>query len=172
MTTGFTDPTHAGAKTAKRHLKLAVLTIAILAIVSSGIHAGWAVAFDGRIYPGVHLDRTHLGGLTREEAVGALQERFTNLVSKGVTFSVNGASARMDLYSIAESDPDLSRGIIDADIEAAVAEAYAFGRSSNVFINLFLVFLPTLERPNLTVPLTMDRDDLSRRILSAFPTYD
>ncbi len=172
MTTGFTDPIHAGVKTIKRRPKLIVLTIAILAIVSSGIHAGWAVAFDGRIYPGVHLDRMDLGGLTREEAIRTLQERFTNLVSKGITLSVDGADVRMDLYSIAENDPDLSRGVIDADIEAAVAEAYAFGRSSHVLINLFLAFLPALERPNLTVPLTMDREDLSRRILSAFPVYD
>lgn len=173
MTFVSEDPKHKDPKPFTRRSKtMVVIAVLSLLIISTGLHAGWALAFENKIYPGVRVGDMALGGLTREEAARILQTRFAELISQGATLSVDDRSIHIDLDVIAESDPDLSRPLLDADIATAIEDAYAKGRSRNAVLNLFLGLLPVFERPHIAVPMTMDRTGISDRILSAFPEYD
>lgn len=147
-------------------------TIFLVTFVAVGVHAGFAFAYNGKIYPGVHINKLRLGGMTRDEAIRAVNNKLAGQIENGLTFSVNGQTTDIDLDVISSEDPDLTRQIINSDAETMVDFAYSQGRTKNVFINILLPLVPMIERPDLAVPITIETGDLSARILSAFPEYD
>lgn len=149
-----------------------VTGVVSLILIAGGIQAGWALAFSDRIYPGVRINGLDLSGMTQEEAIRTLQDTFAKQISEGLTLQVGDETTHISLDIIAEEDPDLSRSLIDADIESAVTDAYQKGRSPHLILNLLSAFLPVIERPNISIPLVIATDDIQTRILEAFPAYN
>ena len=149
-----------------------IAAVCLIIFVTVGAQAGLAFAYQGHIYPGVHVNGLRLGGMTQEEAVRAIQERVVNQIEHGLDISVNGEIAHIDLDVISENDPDLTRPIVDSGVDMAATHAYNQGRSESVILTMLMPLLPIIDRPNIKIPTTIETGDLSNRILEAFPEYN
>ncbi len=115
----------------KRIALLAVSACVCLAIIAC-IVAGLVLLFqqpedDGRILPNVVVGGVNIGGMTQEEATSALRVSVYDRISKqSLSVELPGAT-----LTIAPADAK-----IDLDLEALVADAYAYGRSGSQLDNM------------------------------------
>lgn len=155
----------------RRRFVPAIVGISAVVLVFGG-NLLYTQLYTNRIYAGVSVFNTPLHGLTREEARTHLEQTFATLLEQGLTVTVGERALDLDLDVVASGDPDLSRPLVQADIEQVVEMAFQQGRSSNPVLRFLEPPLLLLERPSLLVPTTMDSAEFRRRILETFPTYD
>ena len=102
-----------------------ILVVVIAAILAYTLVVNNSVkSYESKIYPGVSVYGIEIGGLTKEEAISALNEKLSiDIMDKSLTVTVG--EEKIDLkYS------DLSPGY---DIEAIVEEAIKYGKDDTTF---------------------------------------
>ncbi|MDA1038236.1 MAG: VanW family protein [bacterium] len=152
----------------------AIKTIAasvVIVVVAAGAQAAYISRYMNQVYPGVSINGFSLSGLSRDEVIDLLQNKINEHVSKGITVQVDSLSKPLYLDIIATDDPDLSRSLVDADIEITADMAISQGRSNNMFLNLFMPLIPFIEKPSLSIPILISDDELHARILELYPDY-
>jgi len=92
--------------------------------------------YKNKIYPGVYIGDTNLGGLSEELAINNINKAIDKINQDGISFNYHTDQAI--LYPlIASVDGDLAYKIIDFNAEQTAKDAISFGRSDS-FINNFL----------------------------------
>lgn len=105
-------------------LKAGILVLIILVFV--GTFAGYAKAYDGKIYPKVVVAGVKIGGMTLDEAKKAVQKTAQELNEKGPEITYNGNTLT----------PKLDEMGVSFNVDEAVNAAYQFGRGGNLFSKL------------------------------------
>lgn len=109
-----------------------ILTIALLGVIGVAALAGYSLSikgivkqWDNKIYPGVSVQGTDLGGMSKDEAKDKLTETFQNVIGdKKLPIKIEDKQFEL-IYS------DI---IPTYDIEGAVEKAYNFGKEHGDFI--------------------------------------
>jgi vancomycin resistance protein YoaR len=97
---------------------------AFVAVIAIVLVCGLLVfdrAYADRVYPGVHVLDLNLGGLTREQAEGALSDRLKTFSASPVTLTFQGRDWR----------PAAEQLGVQVDLKATVGEAMDVGRQGN-----------------------------------------
>lgn len=110
----------------KNILKWALATLVALVAVNVGLLAWYGLSHDGRVYNGVSVLGTSLGGLTREEAAAALTGASADYPAGTVT--VSGASQTWQF-----TPADLG---VALDVESTLDAAFSVGRSGQALDDL------------------------------------
>lgn len=92
-------------------------TGAAFALLASGV-AGFRAIYASKIYPNVRIGDVNVGGMSREEAIAAVQARVNQLNISSVSYS----------YQSHTWEPTLAEIGVSVDIPALVDEALALGR--------------------------------------------
>ncbi len=93
--------------------------------------------YEERIYPNVSINDIAVGGLTTVEAQELLQSRFDEMMDAGLSVTVEGETAVIDLRPTGSTDPDLISDLVYADLATATENAYKIGRTGNWYIDAF-----------------------------------
>lgn len=101
-----------------------VITVILLAVIGTSVHINKTVSeYDTLIMPGVVIEDIDMSGKTKEEAVGLLNERFSNTIGdRTVTITAGDKT-----YTINYSDLD-----VQFNIEEVVEKAFQFNRDLGV----------------------------------------
>lgn len=111
--------------------------------------------FSQKIFQGVLVGEIDVGGMTQEQALALLKQKEDELIRDGIHF----VSEKNDVLVSAEilaSDPDLFRRIIYVDIEKAVNDAYAFGRTGSWLDNNRVRLLLFFQPKSIVVPVSIN----------------
>ncbi|MBI2426700.1 MAG: VanW family protein [Candidatus Kerfeldbacteria bacterium] len=90
-------------------------------------------AYRGRIYPGVAIGNTEVGGKTPEAVLADLDERTSDVLKTGLVFQTPEATVTIPA---AIATQDFSYDILAFDHNASVNAAYAFGRQNDTWTNI------------------------------------
>ena len=107
-------------------LKLVLIGIAGLFAITVGLFAWYTLSHDGRVYKGVSVLGTSLGGLTRQEAQVALTQASAGYPTGSVAVSGVGKTWHF-------SPADLG---VALDVERTLDSAFSVGRSGNAMQDL------------------------------------
>lgn len=151
-----------------RHVLVLLLVAAMLG-VAVGVHA-YTKRYAGKIYPGVHVVGTNLGGKGAEEARRILQQKTDAYMRKGLVFHSGGKEIVINPTVIAPGDPDLYYELISFNLDKTIQAAMSVGRGRNPLVR-FRDLLLTLARGR-TVPLsyTLNNDALQKTLRENFET--
>src|SRR4051794_39151934 len=97
-----------------------VAIIALASVLGFGLYA---YGHQGRIYQGVSVGGVDLSGMTRTEAVAALQSGYTTYMNTPLTLSYKG-----EMYAISPNQLDLK-----LDAEQSVDAAMQYGRGGSIW---------------------------------------
>ncbi|HSX14770.1 MAG TPA: VanW family protein [Candidatus Saccharimonadales bacterium] len=125
------------------HWLIAVSVGGIIAIASL---VGFKVAYASKIYPGVSVNGTSVGGLTKAQAKTALDRASQTYQDEQVPISYGNTTLSVDISQIG----------ISYDSDAAVAEAYAHGREGSLGDHLRQVARAITDRPTKLVHYSYD----------------
>ncbi len=113
----------------------ALFVIGILMLVLTMPVVAYNAYHAQHIYPGVAIDGVQVGGKTTYEARALLQSYVQNLDQRGVPFRAGGMTVALTPTQSGINDPDLTYEIIGLYVDEMIADAYSFGRSSNIVVN-------------------------------------
>lgn len=119
-------------KNLKLPFKIAVITLGVLTLVIISFFS----FFNNRLYPGIFIANTHLGGLTRGQAIDRVENVLKRRSSLPLTFTYQNQSYSIDLADRYQPDT-----------KSAVDQAFDLGRRQ--------FFLPP-QHPNLDITLKPD----------------
>jgi len=131
-----------GPRLARRVALVSGLAALALALVLGVLRT----AYDGRVYPAVHVGGLDLGGLSREEARAALQGRADALEQGTVTFTHAGQSWAPSLRELGAR----------FEVGVSLERAYDLGRESSASDRLRT--MSSLARRDQGIPLAMTFD--------------
>ncbi|MDU4890268.1 MAG: VanW family protein [Clostridium sp.] len=101
-----------------------VITVILLAVIGISVHINKTVSvYDTLIMPGVIIEDIDMSGKTKEEAIGLLNERFSNTIGDRVVTITAGDKT----YTINYSDLD-----VQFNIEEVAEKAFKFNRELGV----------------------------------------
>lgn len=102
------------------------------------------------IYEGIYLDSIAVGGLTKEEAKARYEEHINDMNEISVQFHLEDENCTLDMSELS----------LKADVDAAVEEAYAYGRSGNILKRYKEISDISKDNKEISVELNLDEDYL------------
>ncbi len=111
---------------------IAIGFLAVVFLILFVIYNQFEGKYDQRIYPGVYIGNTKLGGKTADEARIMLNQRLDELNQDGVIFDY--ASNESIIYPVINKSPDgdIIDILVDFDIDKTIEKAMTVGRSDNL----------------------------------------
>ncbi|MDO8685620.1 MAG: VanW family protein [Clostridiales bacterium] len=135
---------------------VALFAVAVLTFV---VTAAWLIFKYDKIYQGISIEGVDVGGKTYDEVRGMLLQEYVT------------APSEMEIKIVS---PGLTRNItfkelnVKYDIDGAVNEAYKACRNGSIFNRIFDLYKLEQETLALTIPLSYDKDTLSKIIDSYY----
>ncbi len=117
-----------------KHFVRTLFVVFIFLIVPISIVSAYIIFNNGKIYPGVYLGNTNVGGKNLSEATNELNKTLLNQNSSKVKFvgySYNEGQQEKHEFSLAISEIQLNY-----EIQSNVLKAYSVGRSGNIINDL------------------------------------
>ena len=137
------------------------------ALLAVGIGAGalyaWGQQYDGRVLPGVRIGSTDLGGLTREQAAGAIANAYGWLGTGQIALTGPDDQTTTISYAGVGRGPDTT-ALLDA--------ALAAGRQGDLFANLIGAPRVAIDGMTLDAAVAYDRDRLAAAVADLAATLD
>lgn len=145
-----------GVVSQKKRLFVIGSVVGVLVFVVVGAGAGYAIAYQGKIAPGVFVGELSVGGLTEEEAAMELSDRYQDLLEQELSVMLMKSGNDIDSASIAlradgATDPDLVQDFIYVNPQELAADAYARGRVGS-FLNQAITRVEYLFSPSTVYP--------------------
>lgn len=132
--------------------------------------------YAGRIYPGVSLGKFQLGTLTRTEAKDLIEPFIADIEFNGIRFIASGENIKKEVrvkpVLIAVTDPDLSRRIINFDLEATLDQAMAVGRSGSILERLRQIIVSRRHDWPIEAAVQMDAEELKNNLRANFQSLE
>ena len=144
--------------------------VLVIALLSAGGGA-YAYAYQGDFFPGISVGEINVGGQTYDNGRGMVNERVDSLFSEGAEVSVNGTTKTIPLRAVAQSDPDLSRDLVILNTDAAIAEAFSFGRRGSFPQRVWEILHAGIARPVVDVTVETDKESIEGQLLEHFGAY-
>ena len=136
-------------------------------LLAVGIGAGalyaWGLQYDGRVLPGVRIGSTDLGGLTREQAAGAIANAYGWLGAGQIALTGPDGETTTIRYG------DVGRG---PDTAATARRRTAAGRQADPIANLVGSPRAAMDGVTLDPAVTYDRDKLAAAVEALATTID
>jgi vancomycin resistance protein YoaR len=146
-------------RTAFDLLALFALLLFLSAVIAA---AGWGFWHTGRVYTGVSVGGTPLGGLTRTEAVKRLHETLYQYPLPPVTLMYDQQQWPLETAQVRAS----------ADLTSAVNRAYLFGRSGALLDDVADQLRAALRQVEITPQVAVDLAALRAAVATIAATVD
>lgn len=143
----------------------------ILATLLIGAYIAYDFKYKNKIYPGIYVGNTHLGGYTTSEAVNILNKKINILNEKGIIF--NCEKKETVLYPvIASTDSDLAYQILIYDIEETVNNAYDITRNNGLYKNIMDRIQLLINPIKINALYTFNHEEVANFLSRQFPTLE
>lgn len=166
------DHVKATLKKRKRVIFISLGSTALVALIVVGGAALYLQLHDGRIYRNVLIGGVDVSGMTQAEASSTLQAKYNQLLNQPAAFSLNGNLAFIPLREESVGDPDLAVDLIDFDVDKAVQDAFAIGRSGNRMNDLQTISLAFFNPVQQTPHFTILEERLGSEIRKSFADFE
>lgn len=152
---------HASKVAHKKNHKFAVLTIIVIILLLAIATLSTIFAFinsnNNTILGGIYIGDVAVEGLTEEEAIKILNEKYQEQNKKEIALKINGEN-----FSITPEQIEVTY-----NIEKAVGEAYKVGRDGNIFENNFDIIQTMLGEQKIEIEFSYN-EELLRNVLKGF----
>ena len=149
------------AKTNKKNKTFYIITvILIIMIIIVGLLSTIFALINSNndtILSGISVNGTLIEGLTEEEAIEMLNEKFEKEKTREILLKING-----ETYYITPEQIE-----VEYNVQMAVEQAYKIGREGNIFQNNFAILKTMLEENNIDVEITYN-EELLENVLKGF----
>lgn len=151
---------------------LVLATIFLLVILALFASDGYFEAqYKNRIYPGVIVGNTQLGGMTQKEALDIMNAKRDLLLEGGIKF-FQGKNEFSLSTEILASDPDLAKNIISVEVEKSIRRAYAVGRKNPWKKNISEKIFSALYQTKLPLEYYIDDAEIKNILKSEFKNLE
>lgn len=133
--------------------------IVLLLIIGALLSTIFALlnASNNTVLSGIYVNNILIEGLTEQEAINLLNEKFESEKKKEIILVINGES-----FSLTPEQIE-----VKYNLEDAVKEAYSVGRNGNIFENNYEILFSMLEEKNIEVEITYN-EELLETVLEGF----
>lgn len=121
----------------KKALKWLLYSVAIFFIIAGLISAGllyWEHKYENKIYPGVDIARSDVGGMNKEAARKIIMGKVDKMSQQGIDFKIKDTHITLT-PTISSFNPDAAYSIYSFDIGKTINKAYQVGRSGSAWQN-------------------------------------
>lgn len=143
------------------------VVIAILVVVCIFFQLSYKYSF----YPGTHLGAVNLQGMTREQALDAVEKVTDKIEKDGMKVIYKGdGGINLDLTGAvsAEANPDLTRNILTFDNYKTINDIFLIGHSNNFWQNLKDQWQILVQSKKLQASYFLDEAGLRQMLLDNY----
>lgn len=105
----------------------------------------YILSYKDRVLPNVYFGETALSGMTQDEVLNELQEKYEKFITSGVNVEVDGSNKTLALERDGASDPDLIIPYINANLDELASDIMQAGRRHALGPFLQLILETTIE---------------------------
>ncbi len=137
-----------------RHTIILASVLLVILIISIG-YFGYSVSTYAKIFPGIYINTTYVGGENTEDVIDKLSK-------------IYNASLKEGSFKITSKEESISVNYADIethfDIEGAVAQAFDYGRSGNILKKMFEVISSNIKHLVIPVKLQVNEEKLKDKV--------
>ncbi|MBI3290764.1 peptidoglycan binding domain-containing protein, partial [Candidatus Falkowbacteria bacterium] len=154
-------------KASSRWLVLTIIFLTIFLIILILAFGFFEYFYAGKFYPGVRIGNMDVSGQTRGEALASLSAIEEKLQEEGLIFRSSEKEVAVNPIVISSS-PDLAKRVLTLSWEKTVDEAFAVGRSGNIFADLGTQMASLIFGRSVNVFYELDRDEMFDHLKTSF----
>jgi vancomycin resistance protein YoaR len=132
--------------------------------------------YSNRIYEGVYLGNLKLGSLKKEEAEFFLKVNFEQIENQGIKFFGKSPLGEKEVVIrpilIALEDPDLSRQVINFDLEKTIRTAMSVGRTGPFNKRLKQILESLLYGSKINAYVYLDKEEIKKNLKFYFESLE
>jgi len=128
--------------------------------------------YQGRIFPGVFVGSTYVGGKNFDQASKKLNDDFYQFEQNGFTYQYNQNTIKIDPTIISPTDPDLVYELIKFDNKSSVVKALRVGRSGFWWQKIYGPTLTSLKKKTLKPDFILTEDKLLEILKDNLSKYE
>ncbi len=149
-----------------------IFYLSIILLITAGYFLIFQNIYASTIYPRVYCNDLNLSGLEREEAKTLLEMLVEKIEAKGFSFSaqtdLGQKSITIESNLIGLADPDLSRQIIEFDIDKTLGKAFNVGRRGNPLKVIFKTLTSLAKDEVIDLEVTINQPELEQILREKF----
>ncbi|MDD2646544.1 MAG: VanW family protein [Patescibacteria group bacterium] len=152
----------------KQWLKKLLLFLLIVFLIFVGAFLAYQRTYAGRVFPGVYLGKTLVGGMNEQELKDKIEPVINQVENKGLIFIGQSVKGKKEVavksVLIAVNDPDLSRRVITFDLDDILQQAMAVGRHGSIFQRIGDVLIAQANGYHLEAAVQIDEQELKNNL--------
>ena len=113
--------------------------------------------YQGRIFPGIYIAHSYVGGKTPNQAYQILNQEFYKFEQAGFTYLLEGKPIKVSSSIISPTDPDLGYEIISPKTNKSIQQAMRAGRKGPWWKKIYTPITLSLFKKEIPFNFTMER---------------
>lgn len=161
--------------TFKKWLKRFAIFLTVLILIfflTAGISYAYGQIFVNKVFPGVQIDKTDLGGKTFMQSLDIIDNYIQKINENGIVYMAQGKKMIVYPRIVSTSDPDLSREIITFDSQATAKKIYAIGRDKNLLMNFLVQISLLIKKEKVPLSYQLNQQDLEDALKNNFASME
>lgn len=143
-------------------------TAALLAVAG---YFSFEMIYRDKIYPGLYLDKTNLGGEKPEQLRDLLNQKINLLNREGIVFFYQDQRFALT-PTVAPAGAELAYALIDFDVDKTVEETFFYARSKNRFADLVKKLLLVWRGEKINIIYSMNETETKKILEANFSQFD
>lgn len=154
-----------------RNVIIAVIILAVLIIISAPVLA-YEISYRDKIFQGVFVDGINVGGMTKSQALDALNRDEDNIKSAGLNFIYENHNYNQPITAVSPTDPDLAFEYLDFQVDQMVDQAYSFGRKGTVAVMFSDQLKALLAKKIIPLEYNLNESELTKALQNQFGSLE
>lgn len=150
----------------KKYIFLILFIITLLLLFIISVVFSLLNMNNNNIIKGVYINNVDASKMSKEEATTFITSIISSKQNKNIVLSYpsNTEDTPNTEASSVQEDVSFESLSINYDVASAVNEAYAIGRSGNIFQNNFEILMLLFNKKNINIPINIDDDKVNELI--------
>jgi vancomycin resistance protein YoaR len=149
---------------------IAIILLALIIFVAVPVTA-YEMMYQHKIYSGVYIDGVNLGGLTKQQAIDALNRNFDNIRKTGLNFNFNNQNYNLPITAVSTTDPDLAFEILSVEVDDMATQAYQYGRLGGWGFEMQDQLIALLNKAELPIKYALNETELRKSLEETFGPF-
>lgn len=128
--------------------------------------------YANKFYPGIKIAGAKIGGLTKDSAEKIFLAKINDFSRDGQEFNWGNKYIKIYPTAISTTDPDLSRELIDLNLEKSLTNAYSLGRGQNLLDSIWQKIKFIFIKKNLDFEFDYSENEIISILQDNFSEYE
>jgi vancomycin resistance protein YoaR len=127
--------------------------------------------YQDKIYPHISINNLPVGKLTVNQAKELINKQLDQINQDGIIFNYNDTQTTI-MPMISSAEGDIAYQVISFNSDVAINNAFGFGHSGKMLVDLKQLIRALLTKQNIVIPFNINEPEIKKNLINSFTEFN